>query len=317
MREMPQVQQRIKDAIDDSADGSVPLPDLLRRLFAVGSRVDSEELQQWARQELYGYDGANTESLPHYRRDVPLEMTVAIISPQDSITNILLTPRDIPDEKGARQQLFFAHLSNPVSELTNMAKQGFGIDRDMTPEEMKWLQTWGKDQRLLNEDIYTIRGAERRLTRITLNRICDDIRTAAVEICLAIEKELPSAELDDTSHSGQSDGRLLSVNIDNITVQIITGNNASDISQQAQIIPPVTKDNHESLMSALAGIGLDKESRDELSAAIKADDDSLGEHTESLLTKVRRGGLELSTNMSGSIAAGLITNALSRFIGLS
>lgn len=61
-------ERSVLDEIErDALDSNVPVADTLRKVVALGGKVGSTELREWASRELRGYIGTDAE-LPGYRK---------------------------------------------------------------------------------------------------------------------------------------------------------------------------------------------------------------------------------------------------------
>jgi hypothetical protein len=124
----------IKDIQDAALDGNVPLADVLRRVMALGGRVGSPELREWASRELHGYVGIDVE-LPAYRK-VPAPIMIDVLSPGRHVTGRQMSPRAFPE--GIRDVIKEeAKLAQGIGEIEAMVEpaDASGLKISLTPED--------------------------------------------------------------------------------------------------------------------------------------------------------------------------------------
>jgi hypothetical protein len=80
---------------DDALRSDMPLADTLRKIIALGGKVGSTELRDWASRELRGYDGTGVD-LPPYRKPGAL-ILVDFVSGNWQVTNQQISRRQLPD----------------------------------------------------------------------------------------------------------------------------------------------------------------------------------------------------------------------------
>ena len=60
----------VEELIAAATGSSIPTSELLRKMLVLGSNLDSAEIQEWGRRELYGYGNLAVELYPPYRGPV-------------------------------------------------------------------------------------------------------------------------------------------------------------------------------------------------------------------------------------------------------
>jgi hypothetical protein len=121
---------------EDVADHAVPLSSLLQKCIVLGGQAGSQNMRDWARQELHGYAGADT--VPDYRH-VPAAVMVVITNRAgyNGLTQRIddtAFPQQIREKIRAKADLEDAVLGAGIGELEALA----GHDT----EEIRLIPSW-------------------------------------------------------------------------------------------------------------------------------------------------------------------------------
>lgn len=106
--------------IDGASDPSLRTTDLLRRTIVAATRVRATSVRAWAEKELAGYDGAEVDDLPVYRRPQKTNSKAIWAGPLGSSATNYLSYHDAPEESLA--PLFEVTFRQRVAELESFSE---------------------------------------------------------------------------------------------------------------------------------------------------------------------------------------------------
>jgi len=312
--EAKEVAELLKRISESATTDTTSLSEVLRLCMRLGKQLENEELLHWARSEASGYK--EQEQLPDYRvLDTEVRATVVNRFGR-GWKNVSIAHAAI--EKEHRDNLFKAHMMQPVAELERLAaaknKNG-SIKASWPADAIVYYQS--KD--IFENDLY-IQSADRILTQFAITGILETIRTRVLDFVLRIEQELGvnSAATHIPVDVPKPDNNVVTqifntaiYNSENVAVGVtgsVTQNNVR-----------VTAGDLESLKDYLSALGIKDTLIEELEVALEDDlqaADSPGPATQSWIGKtmimIGKGTLSLAANASGS----LIAEAIMRFLGI-
>lgn len=301
--------------IQDSATGSnTPLSDLLRKCLVLAARLKSNNLKNWVEKELNGY--ANNDNLPKYRI-LHVNSYGYFCGPfQSGWRNAPIPPSCIPEN--LRKLATTHYFIGPVSALEDLV-------RGQTSGNLQ--SPWDPDMTaLVGEQIYegmNCLSAWRMIPRNSIVGVLDTIRTRILNFVLEIESQYPDAG---EATSGKEPVPQERVNqVFNTLIMGNVGNLAtgSRDSQQSSVVNVnVLEGDFESLRSYLNELGIAPEDIEDLNQALSKDKSEVDEKkgignnvskwVGKIIGKASAGALTVAT----SVASGLITKALSKYLGL-
>lgn len=301
---------RLAALIDQAADGTRPLADVLRQVKILASRIGDSELASWATRELNGY-GPDDE-LPDYRASRKLPVLGEWSGPfGSSISNAPVSSVGLPDEFLAAG--FSARFPHSVAELEAVS----GGDVDARISWDPWIVA-NYNRAVQNRkggagfEMMSLVDARIVLPRNVVAGILDSIRTRVLDLSLDLERVAPEAgepggpTIEDPQVDAVVQNFHITVNGDG--ANIATGDNARQRSS-------VKKGDVHSLVEAARGLGLSIEDAESFRAAVEADGDAVAESTRGFADRVRSGGVALIGNTSGSLAATGLIQIAAQFFG--
>lgn len=306
-----EVKELIDRVRDRSTDSTTPLGEVLRLCMRLGKLLGNEDLLNWARMEVIGYEKA--EDLPDYRK-MPSESSGDFCGPFGSgvknahIPNILI-------EKGHREVLCNVYMFEPVAELEDLAKNKHG---DGNILKLPWsgnMIAYYQHKEIYSNGMVLV-SAWRIMTTQKLVGILEIVRTRVLDFVLEIEKELG---LD--SVSTKTTPKIINSKSDKIQQifnnKIFGGNfvmgSVKGVTQQTINI---NQGDIESLKRYLEKLELGDKHIKELEVSIKKDEEEKehpGPAVKSWLKKAGKFGADLASNAFGQ----LLASAIGKFYGVN
>lgn len=193
---MARLQSSLVEEIEsDALDSSKSVADALRKCIALGSRAGSEELQQWASQELRGYGGA--VELPDYRVIVaPILMDG--VSGYTAFTGQSVPPHQLPEMARRADLSETVRLRNSIGELEEMVRVAREGEVKMGLPGSSTLATIMTSE--LDDPLSRIDRVYWSLTSTPIVGILDQVRTTLVELVarlrmeMGTDQEIPSSQ---------------------------------------------------------------------------------------------------------------------------
>lgn len=288
-------------AIEALSDPSVTLPDALRHLLVVSRRIGADDLSDWVRGELNGYplDG----ELPTYRTGQHLPVKLRFDGPMQSSTTRLVSAAELPAKyTGALKGVGFRE---PVAELESLA----GGESD--PElqlPLGWMAAYRRDAdegKVPAIEYMVLNHAGLALPRTHLKGILDRIKSTALDLALSLEEISPAVGdpggptvADDPKLAQQVQVHVTQLFATDSTITI--GDNATVASAKGATAVSIEAGDIEGLLDAAAAL-LQPEAVTALAEALKADGNQPADATQTFLSKVKAGAVQL--------AGGVATNA--------
>jgi hypothetical protein len=175
--------------------------DTLRKVIALGGRVGSPELREWASQELHGYVGSDVE-LPGYRK-VAAVLAIDVLNPMGRIvTGQQISPLSLPE--GIRDVIGeVVPLGQGIGEIEGMlesARAGDGVVK-LAPPESQTLARIIEHEYEADHRGQHIMAVYWPLGQVPLRGVLDRVRTTLVELVAEMRAgtsdagELPSREV--------------------------------------------------------------------------------------------------------------------------
>lgn len=304
----------LKRINEGATNNDTPLGELLRLCMRLGKQLGNNDLIKWARSEAVGYD--DWSSLPDYRV-LNTQVKGDFFGPFGSGLKNASIPEAVVD-KEHRENLFNAHMTQPVGELERLA------NADNKHGTLK--SNWSGDAIAYyqQKEIYTnglaLANAWRELTQYAISGILETIRTRVLDFVLRIEEELNINSA--SSEPPEEISRPEQKKVDQIVHNTFYGASNVSVANSGtvnQTTINVQAGDLESLKSFLKSAGITDELIEELDKALSADiksDSQPGPAAQNWLGKIMlqigKGTLALSGNVTGSI----IANALMRFYDL-
>jgi hypothetical protein len=173
----------LKNAVDALSDPAITLPDALRRLMVVSGRINADELSDWLRGELNGYDAE--ASVPIYRAGEHLPIKLHFDGPMHSTRLMTVSAAELPQRLSSVMKRI--DFREPVAELQALAN---GDDDPQRQLPMAWIDLY---RRLAAQGlvpsiaVYILNRAGVMMPRTHLTGILDRIRTMALDLALSLE----------------------------------------------------------------------------------------------------------------------------------
>ncbi len=301
---------RLAALIDQAADGTRPLSDVLRQVKILASRIGDGDLSGWATKELNGY--GSKDELPDYRASRPLPVHGSWSGPFGSaVRNVAISSVGVADHflEGA----FSAEFRQPVAELEMIS----GGDSDPRITWDPWVVA--EYTRMVQGgeggagfEMMSLVDAHILLPRNMLAGMLDSIRTRVLDLALELEQVAPDAgEPGGPTVEDPQVGAV--VQTFNITVHGDGANIAT--GDHVQQRSTVKKGDRRGLIEAAQELGLSPEDAESFREAVEADGDSIAENTRSFADRVRSGGVALVNSTSGSLAATGLIQLATQFLG--
>ncbi|MBB5472847.1 hypothetical protein HF998_02060 [Cellulomonas hominis] len=299
---------RLATLIDQAADGSRSLSDVIRQVKILAARIGDNTLARWATNELNGY--GPDEDLPEYRarRSLPARGTWS--GPGGFSVPGQVSPAGIAEDF---LTMFTAEFREPVAELERLSAG------DSDPV-LRWEphQVNEYDRRSRNGEggarieMLVLSEAWLVVPRTMLTGTLDKIRTRVLDLALALEDVAPDA--GEPGGPTVEDRQLGSVVQNfNITVNGDGANIATgDRSRQRST---VKKSDLADLVRAARELGLSTEHATEFGAAVEADGGVAGEHTKTFVERVRVGAIALAGDVAANVAATGLLDLVAGFTG--
>jgi len=293
----------------DATDSSRPIADVLRMCVRLGSALQSNEIAEWARAELNGYE--QPSEIPSYRT-----LRVAVQADFNGPWGSGVKNAQLPIwlfEKDEVEDTFNTKLAQPAAALAELAAGGEDIRLFFPAHTVAILQSRPQ----VYEDM-AIASAWQTISNHAMHGVVDTVRTKALELSLAVEASLPPPD-DEGLQPLPSAGTMHQVfhTVVEQGANAVVGGSVQGVSQVAVTVSPGDFD---SLRRLLADMGLPAETIEDLRTAIKNDQDSPdqpGPATQSwigrTMSQIGLGTLSVSSDTAGS----LIAEAVLRFLGLS
>jgi hypothetical protein len=300
---------RLSALIDQAADSTRSLSDVLRQVKIVAARIGDRELAGWATKELSGY--SDEDELPAYRSQRTFPVQGDWSGPFGSgIKNAQISSAGISD---SFLDWFRSDLRWPVAELELLSSSG-------QDPMIRW-DPWAVveyNRRANNGEggatigMMSLIDARLVIPRNSLTGIVDIIRTRVLDLALAIEDVAPDA--------GEPDGPTVAdkrleavtqtfhITVNGDGANIATGHHARQRST-------VQKGDVDGLLAAARTLGLDSESAVEFHRSIEADGGQAGQHTQRFVERVRTGAITLAGDITANLAATGLMELAAQFAG--
>lgn len=298
----------LKSLREHVLDESEPLAGLLRKCLALGALTGSEELREWANNELKGY--SDDAPLPPYR-SITAPLFVNQRGGNEYLTgqqiNHLQIPSDlreyVPDSLAFRQ---------PLEEMVQMAasgeksmKMGYAIFSVVAAEWTKTLGPWQAVTALY----YSVLPS-------SIAGIVSMIRTTLVEIVIDLAKDVPldslpsKAKVDSVVqvHIGSKDEYKVSVH----TNQGVIGQGPSSTQIQSNSVPTELTALIAQMREALAEID-DSDQRADAEQAIDDFEESVSEDDPEQEKIKRRSRMleKVTTTVGSAVLSGAVKEGIS------
>jgi hypothetical protein len=287
------------------------LSEVLRLCMRLGKQLGNDELIKWARSEATGYDG--WDSLPDYRV-LSTNVKGTFFGPFGTGLKNVGIPQAVV-EKEHRENLFKAHMTEPVGELERLAKNESSLRADWSADAVAYYQ-----QKEIYENGLALAAAWRQLTPYAIAGILETVRTRVLDFVLRIEGELNVNSA--ANEVPEEIDRPAPQKVDQIVHNIFYGasnvsvGNSGTVHQTTVNVQP---GDLEGLKKYLKGLGLTNKLIEELDDALQKDqsaESQPGPSTQNWLGKVMvqigRGTLSIASNAAGS----LVADAVMRFLGI-
>lgn len=303
---------RLAALIDQTADGTRPLSDVLRQVKIVASRIGDVELSTWATKELSGYGVA--DDLPAYRSSRRLPVRGNWSGPMGSgINNASVSWAGVPEE--FHRALFCAEFRQSVAELEMVGHSdgGGGARIDWDPRAVwEYNKMVREGEGGAGFEMMELLSAHVHFPRNILVGILDAIRTRVLDLALDLERVSP--EVGEPGGPTVSDAQVeAAVQTFHITIH---GDGANvSTGDHAKLRSTVKKGDAQALVEAAREIGLSPEDAESFREAVEADGDAVAERTQGFVERVRSGAVVLVGNTSGSLAATGLIQAAGMFFG--
>lgn len=285
-----------------ATDQSHSISDLLRKCQILAFRLRHEPFKAWVSNELNGYP--NEATLPPYRANLYGEIKADASGPYGSIVKnspvpISLFPKDMRDE--VRRFDFYQGVATLESTVAQADKSGhLNVKRIFPVEVYSIMEIWQGHQTVSMWAELPISG---------IVGVLDQVRSRALEFSLEIESENPDAGATATSEPPVPLGRADAI----FNTVIYGGQVAIGPGATVNVMPGDLP----SLLAYLEAQGVAKADRDELVAALDADERKLGPRVKAWLGEIMMKAAASGGRIAEGAAGGLVAAAVARFLGLA
>ncbi|MEA2007371.1 MAG: hypothetical protein U9O20_04415 [Patescibacteria group bacterium] len=295
----------LQDIQNDLIKKDVDVSSVLRKCLVLASRLDSEELKDWANKELNGYE--NKEELPDYRVIQVQSKGDFSGAFQSGLKNANIPLCYIP--KKYRADFEQSYCLQPISAYESLVNSSKG-------ENLR--EPWSSDFIVvLGEKIYkgmNCLSAWKEIPNTAVVSLVDSVKNRMLNFVLMVETENPEAgEVEISKERGPIKKEKVS-QIFNNTVYGNVGNissSNSNVSQSATF--NIVEGDFNSLKKQLEEFDVSEEEVEELKEIVKKDDTEKVKETKTLGKNVRK-WIEKITKTSVSLAKGVTTEIIAKAI---
>jgi len=302
----------IDEAIDLLGDASVPLSQAFFKAQVIAHKLQDAEFAQWVRNEIQGYEDKN--AVPDYR--------ISNMVPYGNLENMArrysefkLSDAGMPDE--IKKIHLVAKFDQSIAVLEEFEKNGeklvVNLDHRLSPYLMAGI-----------DDSYSITNAWGKLPAGCFTQMLNEARSRLLDLLLNLSDLVPATE-------EENDPKILSKieGLNDMFKGAVFGHGANinfaigEHNQASQNNSVVVND-IESLVQELTRNKVSTADISELKEAIEVDAKSGADSSQGFGERVRN-WLGMMISKAGTpaweipvqVGAGLLTNALSKFYGLS
>lgn len=302
----------IDEAIDLLGDASVPLSQAFFKAQVIAHKLQDAEFAQWVRSEIQGYEDKN--AVPDYR--------ISNMVPYGNLENMArrysdfkLSDAGMPDE--IKKIHLVAKFDQSIAVLEEFEKNGeklvVNLDHRLSPYLMAGI-----------DDSYSITNAWGKLPAGCFTQMLNEARSRLLDLLLNLSDLVPATE-------EENDPKILSKieGLNDMFKGAVFGHGANinfaigEHNQASQNNSVVVND-IESLVQELTRNKVSPADISELKEAIEVDAKSGADSSQGFGERVRN-WLGMMISKAGTpdweipvqVGAGLLTNALSKFYGLS
>lgn len=304
----------LDQVIDDAASNDVPITSLLRKLLAVGHRLRSEEMQQWAKAELGGFPRDDEDRLPQYRSK-HLVAVRGLFDGPGTRDVLVYQPVEIPDVE-LREALFYESFYQPIAELETLTQSKQDPQTSVATAvvvRLRQLQEQNKVPGLAWP--YVLNEVRRVVPHSTVVGILDQVRTAALNLALGLQGGLPVGA-GEAGGPTVNDDQNVATTVSHVLIQNIYGDHANlAVGQNVNQNVTVSHGDKDALLQRLAELGLEEAALNEAEAAIAEDGATPGEKTRSFLQKLKNGTYKVGTGVATNVGTRLATDAVLQYFG--
>lgn len=287
-------------AIDALNAPSVALPDGLRGLLIVATRMKSVPLKNWLRSELHGY--VAEDKVPSYREDLQVAVRMRFEGYAGMSSTIDLRPFDIPERLRAITKGM--DLRQSTAEIETLVQ---GNADSMIKLPACWVQQYrnlAEEGKAIGVEMMVLNDARILISRNALMGMLDSIRTFAIEMALDVEGIAPEAGEagGPTVDSDPELARSVDMIVNNIYGDVITaqGDSVNVASGAGAVAVQLSNEGMDALLEK-ARHYLTEESVGDLEEALLKDGKSKGRHTDAFLERLKNGSVSL---LNGVVVSG-------------
>jgi len=294
-----------------AVDSQVDISMLLRKCKVLATRLGNEDLGVWVDHELNGYP--SIEALPDYRvlRVASYGNFIGIGWAQ--MNNAPIPPSTVPERH--RQLVTMEYLTEPIAYYSSLVRDSSGENR----LGVDWPADLLAD---LSDKLYgswTCVKAWKQIPLGSIHALLDTVRNRVLGFVLAIQAEAPLAGEPDSESTAISRDRVSQV-FNTIVMGDVGHFTAGDQTVTHYTQVNVANHNLESLRQFLRSIGVADPEIEELEESIHEDarqkpDAGVGDRTRAWLGKMVAKAGTAAWNVATSVAANLLTQALSKYFG--
>ena len=301
---------RLNALIDQAADGSRPLSDVLRQVKIVASRIGDDELSMWVTKELNGY--GIDDDLPSYRGSRPFLVLGDWSGPMGSgLKNASISGLGISEDFFERW--FSAKFRESVAELEVFSKGDSEPIKRWDPwAVIEYNRRTRSGEGGARIEMMELLDARLVISRNVLVGMLDSIRTRVLDLALELERVSPGAgepggpTVEDAEVQAAVQTFHITINGDGANVS--TGDHVRQRST-------VKKGDPHELLRAARELGLSDDDAQAFRQAVEADGDVVSDHTRTFVERVRAGGVALIGNTTASLAATGLLQIAGQFLG--
>ena len=301
--------REIEEAVVDS---SVDVSVLLRKCKVLAARLDNDDFKLWVDYELNGYP--NIETLPDYRVLQVESYGNFIGIGWAQRNNAPIPTSSVPQEY--RRITTTQYMTEPISYYSSLV-QGVSGGQALAVDWPADLLAYLSDEMIRS---WTCIKAWKRISAGSIYALLDTVKNRILSFVLTIEAEAPHAGETSPDNTPIADERLADV-----FHTVIMGNVGHFSAGDNQSVTynmnvTVVQDDMESLRQFLTSIGVGAKDLDELEQSIREDAESaterrIGDRVRSWLGRMITKAGTTSWTIATSVAANLLTQALTNYYG--
>jgi hypothetical protein len=292
----------LRDIQDSAVGTSAPVEVLLRQCLVLASRLQNDELREWATQELRGYR-ANADRPAYRKRFFTTVLGNFNGGFGSGMRNAGIPQFSVPEQ--LRDNLFYAEIRQGVAQIERLLADGEDTLQIPWPADVVGL--------LQQRTIYSgmvLMEAWQVIPATALSSVLSGIRDRVLQFALAIERENPAAGEAPPDQIPIAESRVTQ-----IFNQNFYGDHTAVAAGGRDVVQRVTTSvDIDSLVAALRELGIHEDEQEAFVEAVREDErdgsSSPGPNTRAWLARLQNGTIQLGSGVAITTATDLILKLL-------